>query len=698
MTANTTNLRRYSIIARAIIASVAFMSSGCASALAGPARADALTPMHVANTRSVGSAKMSPNGEHIAYVLNVPREPFKDDNGRGWSELHVVKQDGHSRPFVTGNVNIAKLDWTPDGTGISFLAKRGDDEHKSLYVIPVDGGEAVNVLSQDTDITAYSWSPDGKRVAFLAKEQEDKSEKKLKDKGFEAEIYEEQNRNVRVWIASPAAKDDESESLDLPGSATDVRWAPSGTKLVVVLAPSSRVDDTIMLKRIHIVDADSGRIVSEINSVGKLGKVAWSPDGKHIACIAAEDVHDPSAGRLMIAASSGGDLTNILTNYLGHVRDIGWQDNDTVMYVGDEGCYTTFAKVDIDGTNRKTIVPTAGPILRSLSLASGGLAGAYIAESPQHPREVYTIGHGDKKPRRLTDSNPWIADVTLAAQEVVTYRARDGLELEGILIRPLDEQPNTRYPLILTVHGGPEANRSNGWVTRYSGGGQLAAARGFAVFYANYRGSTGRGVAFSKLSQGDYGGGEFNDLVDAITHLDSTGLIDKNRVGITGGSYGGFASAWGATKLTEHFAAAVMFVGISDQVSKFGTTDIPNEMHKVHSRAWPWDDWDVFREASPITHTPQARTPILILHGKKDTRVHPSQSLELYRYLKTLGKVPVRLVYYPNEGHGNRKAAGRYDYSLRLLRWMEHYLKTPNTRTTPPPPHELDYGFPEEDE
>ena len=143
----------------------------------------------------------------------------------------------------------------------------------------------------------------------------------------------------------------------------------------------------------------------------------------------------------------------------------------------------------------------------------------------------------------------------------------------------------------MAVHGGPESHDKNGWLTSYSDPGQMGAARGYAVFYPNYRGSTGKGVDYSKLGQGDYAGKEFDDLVDMKTHLVEMGLVDSKRVGITGGSYGGYASAWGATKLTEHFAASVMFVGIANQLSKFGTTDISNEMHLVHARSYPWDKW-----------------------------------------------------------------------------------------------------------
>jgi len=152
--------------------------------------------------------------------------------------------------------------------------------------------------------------------------------------------------------------------------------------------------------------------------------------------------------------------------------------------------------------------------------------------------------------------------------------------------------------------------------------------------------------------QNDYAGAEFNDLVDGVDALADAGIVNEDRVGITGGSYGGYASMWGATAQTEHFAASVAFVGISNQISKFGTSDIPNEMHLVHSLKWPWED----------------------MHGEKDTRVHPSQSMELYRSMKVRTDTPVRLVFYPNEGHGNRKSASRLDYAYRLMRWMDTYL------------------------
>ena len=217
-------------------------------------------------------------------------------------------------------------------------------------------------------------------------------------------------------------------------------------------------------------------------------------------------------------------------------------------------------------------------------------------------------------------------------------------------------------------------------MTNYSRPGQVFAANGYAVVYPNYRGSTGRGVEFSKLDQHDYAEEEFNDLVDAKRHLVEEGLVDPDRVGITGGSYGGYASMWSASALTEEYAAAVAFVGISDQISKFGTGDIPYEMYNVHSLAWPWDDWMWLLKRSPIYHAGKTKTPLLIMGGDKDPRVHPGQSLEMYRFVKIRTDTPVRLVIYPDEVHGNRNTAAQYDYSLRLMRWMDHYLKGPGRR------------------
>ncbi|MGI9233168.1 MAG: alpha/beta hydrolase family protein, partial [Woeseiaceae bacterium] len=310
-----------------------------------------------------------------------------------------------------------------------------------------------------------------------------------------------------------------------------------------------------------------------------------------------------------------------------------------------------------------------------------------VADTSQHPTEVYLLRDGSE-PQRLTNSNPLLGERKLAKQEAISYTARDGVELEAILIHPFNKKRGGN-PLVVFAHGGPESHYSNGWMSSYSQPAHALAAEGYAVVYPNYRGSTGRGVYFSKLGQNDYAEEEFNDLVDAKAHLVDEGVADTDRVGISGGSYGGYASMWSASALTEEYAAAVAFVGISNQVSKFGTGDIPYEMYNVHSRAWPWEDWLWMLKRSPVYHAEKTKTPLLIMHGDQDPRVHPSQSLEMYRHVKLRTDTPVRLVFYPGEQHGNRNTAARYDYSLRFKRWMDHYLKGPGGE---PPPYEIDHA------
>jgi dipeptidyl aminopeptidase/acylaminoacyl peptidase len=651
-----------------------------------PAAAERFAPKHVAKLSRVTSAAVSPDGQHIAYGLSVQRNPMQDKDGSAWNELHVTDLKGKSRPFVTGKVNVGSIQWTPDGKRIAYTAKRNDDKFTTLYAIPIDGGESQPLFEHDSSVRGVAFCPSDERVAWIATQSRSDEQDELRDKGFDQQIYEEDWRPGQVWVADLAG-DATPQVLEIDGSASSVSWSPNGRKLAVVLAPTSLVDDSYMFQRVRIVDAETGRLMQKIKNPGKLGHVEFSPDGQHVAMISGVDIHDPKDGHLMIAAVPGdGELSDLTSELEGHVISFAWKDPSTLLCVVAERQHTSLRSITVDG-KEEMLVKAGGPILSGIALSDSAEVISLLGHSPQYPHEVFVMT-ADSQPQRLTDSNPWLAQMEFAQQEVVKWKARDGMEIEGVLIKPLNYEAGQRYPLIMNVHGGPEAHVAHGWVTSYSYAGQVAAARGFAVLYPNYRGSTGRGVEFSKLGQADAAGKEFDDLVDAIDYLAEQGIVDPDKVGITGGSYGGYASAWGATYYSDRYAASVMFVGISDNFSKVGTTDIPEEMFLVHHLKRLWDDWDYFIQRSPIRHVQKNQTPTLIMHGKEDPRVHPSQSLELFRHLKTLGQAPVRLVLFEGEGHGNRKAAARLDYHLRMLQWMEHYLQGPGG---PPPKYELDY-------
>lgn len=645
-----------------------------------------LTLEDVSSIRQVTTVRINPAGDQVAYLQQVPREIYKDDDGLPYHELHVTDLVGNSTPYVTGDIDITDIAWAADGKSIFFLAQRDEEaEFNSLYRIALAGGEAKELFTHVNSISRIYPSPGGGTLAFTATDAPPDKYKELEEKGFKAVVYEESVLASKVWMLDLETL--EAIAHELPGSASEFTWSSDGSRYAVALAPTALVDDSFTSRDIYVVDTARANVRNNIGSVGKLGPFAFSPDDERIAYVGSVDINDPSEGRLYVASSAGGERREIVPEYLGHVVNFVWHDDSTVRWVGNRGVYTDWARASVFETDTPGPAPRSGPIIRTVHGNSGQGAVAAIVDTPEHPPELYVL-HDNAEPLRLTHSNPWLGERELARQEAITYKARDGLELEAILIHPA-KRDRGGNPLVVIAHGGPEANFSNGWMTNYGRPGQVLAANGYAVVYPNYRGSTGRGVEFSKLDQHDYAEEEFNDLVDAKRHLVEEGLVDADRVGITGGSYGGYASMWSASALTDEYAAAVAFVGISDQISKFGTGDIPYEMHNVHALAWPWDDWMWLLERSPIYHAGKTKTPLLIMGGDKDPRVHPGQSLEMYRFVKIRTDTPVRLVIYPDEVHGNRNTAARYDYSLRLMRWMNHYLKGPGGE---PPPYELDHA------
>ena len=645
-----------------------------------------LTLEDVAALKSVTSVRMSPGGERIAYLLRVQREVYKEDDGAPYTELHVVDLEGNSTPFVTGKVNVSDIVWSQDGTSIYFLAKRdADAKFNSIWRIPLSGGEAINVFTHVSSIGSIYPAPDGKQIAFTATDADPASKADLEKKGFKAVVYEESVKPVKVWMLD--LDSEKVEVQELEGSAGALAWSADSKRYAVALAPTPLVDDSYMAQDVYVVEAASGEVQSKLGSVGKLGHFEFSPDGERIAYIGSVNINDPMQGRLYVTSSSGGERRELVTEYLGHVSGFSWHDDVNVRWFGYRGLWSELAVASIMAAGPAGDAPESGPIIQTIDTHAELDVVAAIADTPEHPPEVYLYRDGEA-PRRLTNSNPWLEERDLMVQQAISYPARDGLMIEAVLMRPAERERGGN-PLVVYVHGGPEAHHSNGWLTGYSLPGQVMAGEGYAVVYPNYRGSTGRGVEFSKLDQHDYAEEEFNDLVDAKTFLVNEGLVDADRVGISGGSYGGYATMWAATALSDEFAAAVAFVGISNQTSKFGTGDIPYEMFYVHSLAWPWDDWMWMLERSPIYHAGNAKTPLLIMGGDKDPRVHPSQSLEMYRHVKLRTDTPVRLVIYPGEVHGNRNSAARYDYSLRSKRWMDHYLKGPGGE---PPPYELGHA------
>jgi len=636
-----------------------------------------ITPEHIAEMESVTSSAISGDASYVAFTLSVPADPY-ESNAPNSNHLYVLDvEEGVVKPYYTTG-SVSSVQFRPEMNTVTFLTQRPGDDTRSLYEVPLDGGEQVKILSFDRSILSYTWHADGNHVAFTAFDAAEQSDSPLP---YTADVYEENRPQRKGYITNVVVEDHEPHVIGVDGSVYMIEWSPDGSQLAVSAAPTPEVDDFYMAQQVFVVDYKTREVVAEINNEGKIGQVLWSPSGERLALRAGADINDPIDGRILIASARGGTPQLIDENFEGKYEQIAWRSDSEIQFLASESTSSVLGTIGMNGSNKNVQFRSNAHAIGSFSMASNGDL-AFVASSPTHPTELFLLaGEGNGQPERATMHNPWLNNVELGVQEVVTYETRDGeYMIDGMLIYPVDYNEGEQVPVITVVHGGPEAHYSNGWLTGYSTPGQVAAAKGYAVFYPNYRGSTGRGIDFAYSSQSDLAGAEFDDVVDGVDYLIEQGIADPDRIGVTGGSYGGYASAWMSTYYSDRFAASVMFVGISNNLSKWGTSDIPKELYYVHSRERMWESdqkWMEYLKRSPIYWVSRSETPILIMHGAEDTRVHPAQSLELYRHLKVRKPdVPVRLVWYPGEGHGNRSASAKLDYHYRMLEWFDTYLMT----------------------
>ncbi len=657
-----------------------------ASALAMPfvpAIARDMTPEDVARIENTGTIAVSRDGNHIAYTrVHYPDVTRGEDNSGSRQQLFLADGAMDVRAYLPEDMNVSAIDFTPDGSMITFLwTDRGDD--RALWGVPVEGGAYRKLAGvEDARVLGYSFSPDGSVVYLRTSAAPDLVREDEEDSGFDAVVYEEEFQFNRVFAAMLDGDgiDEDPREIEVEGQVLSFQVAPNGEFAVYTSAPTPLIDDQYTSQRPHILNFATGESI-EVLTPGKLGDIEISPDGMSLSMIAGVDENDPGATTLHLVDTLTGEYRALNEGAAEAAVDAEWMADGRLAVVVHVGAQSVLRFYDDTGDEAGEYDPD-GLILTSLE--QGGNRLLVEANSPTHPNEMFSFNGGEFS--RWTDHNPWLAEIDFGEQRTFTYEAEDGQEIEGVLILPVDGIPGGGAPLILDVHGGPESHESNGWVTNYSGPGQVAAGAGYAVFLPNYRGSTAYGTDFSRQHQGDAAGREFDDLVDAKHWLVEMGIADPDRVGVTGGSYGGYATAWSSTRYSEHFAAGVMFVGISNVLSKWGTTDIPTEEYNVHALAYPWEDYLDTLERSPVFYADQADTPLLIMHGRDDPRVSPTQSAELYRHIRVRQPdTPVRLVWYPGEGHGNSRAAARYDYNLRMMEWFDTYLMT-GDRDAPLPP------------
>lgn len=646
--------------------------SWVAEAEAAATRSDALTIDDLLALQAVGDVELSPDGRWVAHVLRVPG-PL-DKPARSHSQIWLVDAAGKQAPrrLTAEQRSSYQPRWSPDGKQLAFLSKRPGDSQTSIYVMSIDGGEAQALFEPKASIGSFEWSGDGKHIAYalgLATEAETADQKA----GRDWIVDEAGTTESRLFVYALGT----AEHRELPTAGKhvlDFRWAPDAARLVVKASDRNTVDAGMMYASLYTVPLTGGEPTPLTATQGKLGGLAWSPDGKHIAFLGAADIHDSLAGIVYVVPAAGGEAKPLTASLEATGIRIDWLDANSLVLLAEQGTKTTINTVSLAGA----VKPWTGasPVCTDLSVAKGG-ALACAGETAQHPGEVFTGKLSGRGLSRVTVVNPSLLTRKLGEQSVVRWKAADGLELDGVLIKPVDYVAGTRYPLAVLPHGGPEGISLDGWVTRWAYPAQLFASRGYVVFMPNYRGSAGRGTAFATADHGDLGGKEFEDVLAGIDQLIADGLVDADRVGMGGWSYGGYFSGLAATAHSKRFKAAMFAAGISDWVSFTGTTEIEHENSLVHWKLWPWASPETMQlawERSPITHVHGSTTATLIVHGLADTRVPPSQSSELYRALKHLG-VPTQLVMYPREGHGLAESVHARDFMQRFLDWFDTHVK-----------------------
>lgn len=640
-----------------------------------PAVTQGLTPEQVVSLRAVSAVAMSPDGSRVAFTVSQPRDE-SEDRGSAYSELHLMPVGGgEAHVIVRAPSSAASPQWSPDGRTLTFAATLPMHDQRQVYAVGADGSGLRPLTSSPIGVGSYGWSPDGSLIAYTERVPAPDSIAAMREGGNDVIVMSEQGSFSRLYVqpVDGRARAVTPEDRVVHGFA----WAPDGSWLAVQVTEGRTADAGYMYREIHAVAADGSWMRRLVETEGKLEGMAISPDAAMLAWLGATEFNDPIAGSVFVVdlrnGQAAGSPRNLTPGMEASAVEVTWQDARTLRYVVNEGTRTALYRMRADGTRQERVTGGGAQVFGAASFDERGRTFAVAASTASHPREVH-VGDRSGNLRRLTDHNPWLDGVVLGEQSVVSWAGPEGWTIEGVLIRPIDYVEGRRYPLAILPHGGPEGVDQNGWTTNPLYPTQVLAGSGYVVLMPNYRGSGGYGVAFSKGDHRDLGGREMEDILAGIDHLADIGMVDPERVGISGTSYGGYLSAWAATRHSDRFAVAIPFAGLTNWVSFTGTTDIPVEMTASHFDLPIQGNLGLFMDRSPVANLRGADTPTLIGHGLADERVHPEQSIQLYNLMKLEG-IPVELVLYPREPHGLRERAHQLDYMRRILDWMGRHLR-----------------------
>jgi len=607
------------------------------------------------NLRSISELQFSPDGARLAFVVTEPPK----GTGR-LKRIWIYERPGDVvRQFTYSAKSESVPRWSPDGKQLAFLSNR-DEDQQQIFLMGTNGGEGRSVTKGKRSVKTFEWSPDGTRIAFLAPDAKtEEEEKKEKDKD-DAKVVDKDDKHARLWILDVASG--ETRALTKANwNFDELAWLPAGDRVAVKGTEHPESDEyTERIYSVQVADATMKELVA---TRGPFGEMRVAPNGKTISYVGArEDGPEPHDLMLLpITAHAARNLTG--ANLDRPVEDYHWQKDGPVVLLAANGFSNLLVSYSTDGA-RHDLAPSpmaAG----SLALAANGDI-AFVSQTATQPQEIWLW---DQKgaARQLSHLNDSWKPYALSEPEFYKYKSFDGTEIEAALLKPQGADGKTKLPLIALIHGGPTGR----WQNSIETWGQLLATHGYAVFYPNIRGSVGYGQKFVESNRGDWGGGDYKDVMAGVEDLVKRGIADPNRLAIGGWSYGGYMAEWAITQ-TNVFKAAVSGAGMANLISEFGTEDHPAGDEWFYGV--PWEKPEGFLNSSPFVHLKNAKTPTLVLQGDADPIDPLGQSQELYRGLKRYG-VEAEFVVYPREPHGFHEEKHLLDRLNRILAWYDKYLK-----------------------
>ncbi|MES3034256.1 MAG: S9 family peptidase [Gemmatimonadota bacterium] len=646
------------------------------TATALSAQAGARVPMidSLLSLRSVGSPRLSPDGQRVAYL--VTNTDWQQD--AFVSQLWVRDLQRAAPVQLTRHeAGVSQVQWSPDGSWITFLSSRVE-QRPQLFAIAVAGGEPVRLTNAAGGVGGYAWRPDGGAIAFTSSPAA--AARKSRDTtlgGYEVVRRDYAMQQLyTIELAAALIAPQAGVSRTPNGAKFTVgafEWSPDGTRIAFSAAT---VPDAVAANSadIHLLTLADNSVRPLVTQAGADNDPHWSPDGRQLVFASAMGETRTNYfrnTRLAIVSADGGAPRAITMQFDEQPNFVDWGPAG-VYFAGSQKTASHLFVVDPASGTIRRVTGGDDAMLSGFTLNRARTAAAFMVASPQSLPEVAVAELRDAfSPTVITSMTTQVREWKLGTREVVRWKSRDGAEIEGVLIKPRDFDPTRKYPLLCVIHGGPTGiDRPTLPDARYYPVDEWVN-RGALVLKVNYRGSAGYGERFRGLNYRNLGVGDAWDVISGVDALVAKGMVDASKVASMGWSQGGYISAFLTTSSTR-FAATSVGAGISDWRTYYYNTDItPFTINYLG--ADPVADPAIYAKTSPVDYVRNAKTPTLIQHGELDRRVPIANGYQLRQALEDRG-VPVEMIVYKGFGHGITKPKSQRAVMQHNLAWFNHYI------------------------